>query len=159
MSTSGTWQSTAPNRSGRCISTALTSSPPFEPPRMARREGCVNPCFTSSSAAAMKSSKTCCLFCNIPARCHSSPYSLPPRNTACAYTPPRSSQGYALPWNAGVIATLNPPYPPSNAGAVPSFACPLRCTTKTGTRVPSFEVAKICSVSYSDGSTGTFTRE
>jgi len=30
--TSGTWQTTAPNKSGRSTMLALTSRPPFEPP-------------------------------------------------------------------------------------------------------------------------------
>ena len=46
--------------------------------------------FTRYSAAAMKSSKTFCFFSNIPASCHASPYSPPPRMFAVAHTPPRS---------------------------------------------------------------------
>src|SRR4051812_13356414 len=34
MSISGTWQTTAPNNSGRCTITVETSSPPLEPPMM-----------------------------------------------------------------------------------------------------------------------------
>ena len=39
---------------------------------------------TRYSAAAMKSSKTFCFFSNMPALCHSSPYSPPPRMFAVA---------------------------------------------------------------------------
>jgi len=39
---------------------------------------------TSHSPAAMKSSNTFCLRSNMPARCHASPYSPPPRRLGCA---------------------------------------------------------------------------
>ena len=46
---------------------------------------------TSYSATAMKSSKTFCFFSSMPARCHASPYSAPPRMLAVTQTPPCSS--------------------------------------------------------------------
>ena len=41
MSSSGTWQTTARNSSGRCSITAPTSRPPLLPPWMASRRGVV----------------------------------------------------------------------------------------------------------------------
>ncbi len=79
MSSSGDTATPAAKRSGRWVTAAPTSRPPFEPPRMASFSGRVYPLAISHSAAAMKSSKTFCFFSSIPARCHSSPYSPPPR--------------------------------------------------------------------------------
>jgi hypothetical protein len=59
---------------------------------MASCSGVVRPSRISVSAAAWKSSNTFCLRSSIPARCHSSPSSLPPRRLAIAYTPPASTQ-------------------------------------------------------------------
>ncbi len=56
MSISGTWQTTAPNRSGRCTMLALTSRPPFDPPMTPSCLGVVMPRFTMSCATAWKSS-------------------------------------------------------------------------------------------------------
>ena len=42
MSSSGTWQSTTANRSGRWVSAAPTRRPPFDPPRIVSRVGRVN---------------------------------------------------------------------------------------------------------------------
>ena len=47
---------------------------------------------TSHSPAAMKSSKTTCLCARVPALCHASPYSPPPRRFASATIPPCSTQ-------------------------------------------------------------------
>ena len=63
------------------------------------------------SAAAWKSSNTFCLRSSIPARCHSSPSSLPPRSPATAYTPPASTQARMLAEYPGVRLMSNPPYP------------------------------------------------
>ena len=92
MSSSGAEQMTAAYRSGRCVSAAPTSRPPFDPPEMASCSGVVQPSRISASAAAWKSSKTFCFVPSIPARCHSSPSSLPPRRLATAYTPPADTQ-------------------------------------------------------------------
>ena len=67
------------NRSGRWLITAPTSRPPFEPPCAASFDGLVYLLAISHSAAAMKSSNTFCFFSLVPASCHASPYSLPPR--------------------------------------------------------------------------------
>src|ERR1700737_3048966 len=53
MSSNGTWQTTAWNRSGRCVSAAPTSSPPLLPPLIARRSLRVLPVSISHSAAAV----------------------------------------------------------------------------------------------------------
>ena len=84
MSSSGAEHTTAAKRSGRCVSAAPTSSPPFEPPEIDSWAGVVQPPAISFSAAAWKSSKTFCLRSRIPARCQSSPSSLPPRRPAIA---------------------------------------------------------------------------
>jgi len=65
----------------------------------------------SHSPAAMKSSNTFCFFSFIPAWCHSSPYSPPPRMQASAYTPPISIQTRLATEKYGVDEALNPPYP------------------------------------------------
>ena len=84
MSSSGAEHTAAVNRSGRCVTAAPTSSPPFDPPHTASRPGDVIPAETRYAAAAWKSSNTFCLRPSIPARCHSSPSSLPPRSPATA---------------------------------------------------------------------------
>ena len=57
----------------------------------------------------MKSSNTFCFLCRMPARCHSSPYSPPPRRLATAKTPPASSHGKMPVVNVGRSLTLKPP--------------------------------------------------
>ena len=69
-----------------------------------------------SAAATWKSSNTFCLCSRIPARCQSSPSSLPPRSPAIAYTPPASTQARIDAEKAGVMLILNPPYPYRMAG-------------------------------------------
>ncbi len=66
MSSSGTPQMTARNSSGRWVSAAPTSSPPFERPEIASRAALVTFFAISYSAAAMKSSKTFCLCPSMP---------------------------------------------------------------------------------------------
>jgi hypothetical protein len=56
MSSSGTWQTTAPNRSGRCVSMLPISRPPLLPPMDAEVRGAVILRAIRSSAMAMKSS-------------------------------------------------------------------------------------------------------
>ncbi len=84
MSSTPTAGSATANRSGRWIIEAATSRPPFEPPRIASREGVVYFSRTRCSPAAMKSSNTFCLRSRVPARCQSEPYSPPPRRFATA---------------------------------------------------------------------------
>ena len=84
MSSSGAEQATAAQESGHWVSAAPTSRPPFEPPEMASCPGVVQPSLVSLAAAAWKSSKTHCLCSRIPARCHASPSSAPPRSPAMA---------------------------------------------------------------------------
>ena len=100
---------TARHRSGRWVMAAPTSSPPLDPPRMARRSRLVRPSATSQSAAAWKSSNTCCLLARIPARCQSSPYSPPPRMPAMAYTPPASQKATRPGAKPGEEAMAKPP--------------------------------------------------
>ena len=69
------------------------------------------PLAISHSAAAMKSSKTFCFLSLVPAWCHSSPYSPPPRKLGRAYRPPISIQASTDGLKLGVSAMLNPPYP------------------------------------------------
>jgi hypothetical protein len=52
MSSSGAEQSTVAKSSGRWVSAAPTSSPPFEPPEMASFAGVVQPSAISFYAAA-----------------------------------------------------------------------------------------------------------
>ena len=56
----------APNRSGRWVRQAPTSSPPFEPPLMASLGVEVIFSAISHSAQAIKSSNTFCLLCEHP---------------------------------------------------------------------------------------------
>src|SRR6266567_1826137 len=125
MSSSGTWQTTARNKSGRCVSAAPISKPPLEPPRMARWSLSVYFCEIRNSPAAMKSSKTFCFLSSIPARCQSSPNSAPPRRLASANTPPCSNQRYRSPTKLGVRLMLKPPYPVNRVGFFPLGSSPL----------------------------------
>ena len=84
MSSSGAEHTAAAYRSGRCVMAAPTSRPPFDPPEMDSCSRVVRPSAISVSAAAWKSSNTFCLCSRMPARCHSSPSSLPPRSPATA---------------------------------------------------------------------------
>lgn len=68
---------------GRWVNAAPTSRPPLLPPMIPSRSGRVYPSLTRYSPAAMKSSNTFCFLSSIPARCHDSPNSLPPRRLAC----------------------------------------------------------------------------
>ena len=61
-----------------------TDSARLLPPAIASFAGDVIFSATSHSAAAMKSSKTFCFRSFVPARCHSVPYSPPPRRLAIA---------------------------------------------------------------------------
>ena len=69
----------------------------------------VQPAPISRSAAAAKSSNTFCLCSRMPARCHSSPFSEPPRRFATAQTPPASTQASIDGVYAGVSAMSKPP--------------------------------------------------
>ena len=109
MSITPTAGSAAPKSSGRCVITAPMSSPPFDPPWIARRLGLVHFSETRYSAAAMKSSNTFCLRAFLPASCHSRPYSPPPRRFATARVPPSSSHDAKTGENHGVIDALKPP--------------------------------------------------
>ena len=79
MSSRGTWQTTAPNSSGRCVNVAPTSRPPFEPPMMPRCAGEVTLRAMRSSAMAMKSSNAFWCFSRTAPWCHLGPNSPPPR--------------------------------------------------------------------------------
>src|SRR5664279_750240 len=82
MSMTPTAGSAAPKSSGRWVMQAPTSRPPLEPPWMASLGVTVYFSLMSHSAAAMKSSKTFCLWRSFPASYQSRPYSLPPRRQA-----------------------------------------------------------------------------
>ena len=103
MSITPTAGSATAARSGRCVSTAPISSPPFEPPRIASFFDDVYFCEIKYSALAMKSSNTFCFFASIPASCHARPYSPPPRITATAKTPPIDTHCNINGENAGVM--------------------------------------------------------
>ena len=109
MSSTPTAGSAAPNRSGRCVSTAPTSKPPLLRPRIASFGVDVYFSSISHCAAAMKSSNTFCFCSFVPALCHASPYSEPPRRLATAKTPPISSHTSTGTLNAGCCAMLKPP--------------------------------------------------
>src|SRR2546422_2791873 len=101
--------SAAANRSGRRFIQAPTRRPPFEPPWIASLFEDVYLFVTRYSAHAMKSSNTFGLLSSIPALCHASPYSPPPRRFATARRPPSSSHRRRLAWKLGVREMLNPP--------------------------------------------------
>ena len=65
MSSSGTWQIAARNRSGRCVMSAPTVSPPLLPPSTASFAGDVYFCAISHSATAIMSSNVVCLCASI----------------------------------------------------------------------------------------------
>ena len=88
---------------------APTRRPPFEAPLMAMRRGRDHPEAPSHLAQSQKSSKTLCLFASIPALCHERPYSPPPRRTAMAKRPPRSTKAAQPTLNSGVIGMSKPP--------------------------------------------------
>jgi len=71
--------------------------------------GVVQPCATRWSPTAWKSSNTFCLCARMPARCHSSPSSPPPRRLATTYTPPASTHASVVAENAGSSEIWNPP--------------------------------------------------
>src|SRR5215510_9400833 len=103
--TSGT---AAPKRSGRCVKHAPTSKPPLLAPLIASLELTVYLLEISHWAAEMKSSKTFCFLSFIPTRCHSSPYSPPPRRLGTATTPPISIHTTLLGEKDGVRETSKP---------------------------------------------------
>ena len=80
MSSSGAEQTTARYSAGRWVRAAPTSSPPFDPPMIASRSGWCHRRRRARSAAACRSSNTYCLCSRLPARCHCSPSSPPPRS-------------------------------------------------------------------------------
>ena len=82
MSITPTAGSAAPNSSGRCVMHGADQQAAVAAAlnRQLRRR--VYLFAISHSAAAMKSSNTFCLLSFVPASCHSSPYSPPPRRLA-----------------------------------------------------------------------------
>ena len=98
-------------KSGLCVMVAPTKSPPFDPPLIAKYSDEVYLFSIKYSAAAMKSSKTFCLFIFVPASCHVLPYSPPPLKLGTAYTPPCSIQTALNGLKLGVKEILKPPYP------------------------------------------------
>src|SRR5690349_6493252 len=98
---------------------APTSKPPLLPPSMASKSRDVYLLSTRYCAAAMKSSNTFCFFVFTPCKCHSSPYSPPPRRLGTANKPPFSRRIRVEVLNQGVRLTLNPPYPYNRQGFLP----------------------------------------
>ena len=84
MSSTPTVGNAAPNNSGRCVSAAPTSKPPLLRPLIASLGVEVYFSAISHYAAATKSSNTFCFCSFVPALCHASPYSEPPRRLATA---------------------------------------------------------------------------
>ena len=109
MSSTPTSGTAAPNSSGCWVRHAPTSRPPLDPPLMAMRSGRDQPEDANQRAQSQKSSKTRCLCANRPASCHDRPYSPPPRSTATARIPPRSTNRASPLVNAGVMAMSKPP--------------------------------------------------
>jgi hypothetical protein len=83
-SSGGSSSSAAPKRSGRSVIARPMVMPPALPPSPARWAGEVYLWSTRYCAAAMKSRQVLCLVSSLPARCHPSPYSPPPRTCATA---------------------------------------------------------------------------
>ncbi len=102
-------QTAARNSSGRWVSAAPTSSPEFDPPKMASLSAEVRPVWMSHSAAERKSSYAVWRFRRLAALCHSAPNSDPPRMLGSANRHPRSIRNATKTLNCGVIDT---PYPP-----------------------------------------------
>src|ERR1041385_133016 len=111
MSITPTDGNAAPNRSGRCVNAAPINKPPLLPPPIASFRVDVYLLSINHCAAAMKSSNTFCFLDFIPAWCHSSPYSPPPRRFGCAETPPTSLHPRLPNEPPGVLEMLRPPYP------------------------------------------------
>src|SRR5258706_186219 len=106
MSITPTAGSATAKRSGRCCWAAPTSSPPFDPPMIPSFAGDVYFSFTRYSATAMKSSNTFCFFSRLPALCHASPYSAPPRMLTVTQMPPTSSHAGTSPRQVDIALRL-----------------------------------------------------
>ncbi len=119
---------------------AAVSKPPFERPLAPTLPWFAMPESTRVVAQAMKSSNTCCLLPSMPARCHASPCSMPPRRLARTTDPPASRNATRAGLNIGVTGMLKPPYPYSSTGAGPSD--PPAENTHIGTETPSVEAAR-----------------
>uniref|UniRef100_A0A7C8YKA9 Uncharacterized protein n=1 Tax=Opuntia streptacantha TaxID=393608 RepID=A0A7C8YKA9_OPUST len=90
------------------------------------------------SAAAMKSSKQFCFLSSVPALCHSSPYSPPPRILARQKTTPKCLKRMVrMTLKLGVRLTLNPPYPNNRHGFDLSRTTSFLATMNIGILVPS----------------------
>src|SRR5215470_8102533 len=72
----------------------------------------------------MKSRQVFGLFWSIPARCHSSPYSPPPRTCATAITSPRSYHANHRGLKNRSIVIEYAPYPTNKVGCEPSSLIP-----------------------------------
>src|ERR1700735_3034447 len=85
----------------------------------------------------------------LPASCHGSPSSPPPRMCAYAITTPRSSSASRDGPNPSGSAYPYDPYPYTYSGALPSFLnLSRRYTRETGTSVPSFAANHSLSDAY-----------
>ena len=97
---------------------------------------------TSRRAHARKSSNTFCFFVSLPASCHSSPNSPPPRRFAVATTTPRVEQERARGCRSPASARCRSRRSrQERRGSAPSRFAPFGCRMNIGTRVPSFESA------------------
>ena len=82
MSSSGTWHTSAPKRSGYFVSMMPISRPPLLPPCAPSWGTVVMPRSTRSRATAAKSSATLCRPARMAWVCQPGPYSPPPRMLA-----------------------------------------------------------------------------
>src|SRR5581483_2976759 len=138
------------NRSGRRVIAPPMTIPPALLPSPDSLVGLVYWLSIRYCAQAMKSSIECCFVCLYPPRCHSSPYSPPPRTWAIASTPPRSSHASQTGSKCGSSVNPYAPYPVRSVGRFRSNAMPRRRIIDNGTRVPSALFAFTSTDSYSD---------
>ena len=141
MSSSGTPQTTAPKRSGRWVSAAPTSRPPFEPPHHA--QSCAGPLYLLRDQAlgggdevvedvllALQASGVVPRLAVLAAAAQVAP----PR-----YTPPASSQGTMLERKLGVWHDVEAAVAVEERRVRAVLLQVLADTTNIGTRVPSFD--------------------
>src|SRR5688500_15329098 len=100
----------APKRSGRVVIALLIKIPPALPPMIPKCCGEVYFSAIKYSAQAIKSFQVFGLVAPLPAKCHSSPYSPPPRTPVHTTMPPRSSHGSEPEAKYGEV--LSDPYAP-----------------------------------------------
>src|SRR5882762_1714997 len=155
MSSIGTMQTTPRNKSGRCVIAAPTSSPEFDPPKIASWAAVVRPSRMSHSAAERKSSYAVCRLRRLAALCQASPNSDPPRILGKAKRQPLSIRKATKTLNCGVMDTPYPPYEVMIAGWQPPARTFLQPTRYIGILVPSLDAYQTCLWLTSDRPAGT----